>query len=351
MRVAQALFGPGSYFARVLELHEMSRETVPPDALNRQTIPLSRFLFTEDGTREQGMSFRETNWYSWDSMPRQMFVDSAHRLVKGFAKPGIGSEALSAAVHVSNQAFFTRSEFDRRDYRDIVHYAGETIAAPRDSVVGVAVSVVLLAIQVVLIFALWVYVNFKPTWTDTLDALAMMKLGAHLQGRLEFPDLGKTDSKHNKEFLRKADGLIGMESDAGPAPSADVELADMAPRPEGTAPSPAAEARSAAPEERTPGQDDEQPNGDLAEQPRVPHVSVEDTDADAASTGNHPHHRRLSLSSVGPPSSPPPSYYGSEETSDEPVMKGPYTLAVGGTGILDRSLWIRHRQYRGGRVR
>lgn len=336
LRIAQAFFGPDSYFSRVTELYNISRATTTPRALTRLNVPLHDydFIYADQITRsdyrrlEVSQSFQQPRlMYSVTELPRRAFADAALSLINGFARPDIGSIALSAALHVANEAFLTSLRGVGHPHREIARYRGDNALLPRGSLATFLVAVILLCIQVVLIVALCVYINFKPTWTKSLDALALMKLGAHLQGRLEFPPLGKTTYAEDEKFLSKADGLIGLVTHEHHVSAAgDVELADM-PR---------------QPQQAAVLLGDRETTRQTAEPIPPPPLYVEDTDADTNSVDERPRHRRVSLSSIGPAAEPPPSYYGSEVTTEE-VPKGPYTIAVGGRGILDRGLWQRHR--------
>jgi hypothetical protein len=336
VRIAQAFFGPDSYFSRVTELYNMSRTTTTPRALTRLNMPLrnydfyyaDRMISSERRLLEVSQSFQQPKMkYSLTELPRQAFTDAALSLVNGFARPDIGSSALFAALHVANEAFLTSLRDVGHPHREIARYRGDNALLPRSSLATFLLALILLCIQVVLIVALCVYINFKPTWTKSLDALALMKLGAHLQGRFEFPPLGKTTYAEDEKFLRNADGLIGLVThEHHVSATGDVELANMPRQPQ----------QAAVP------LGDRETTRQTTEHTPPPPLYVEDTDADANSVDDRPRHRRVSLSSIGPAAEPPPSYYGSEVTTEE-VPKGPYTIAVGGQGILDRGLWQRHR--------
>ena len=148
------------------------------------------------------------------------------RFIQVFADAKATKAVVETAMFAANEALLaTTARQGWESYsREIYSSAGYEIHKPVESVVALVVVTVLLFIQVAGVAALGLYNASFPTWTTTLDALAMAKIGGHLKGAGLKP-LGVKD----KDFLDRLaamepEGVIGaVESDA------DSEVGGKAP--------------------------------------------------------------------------------------------------------------------------
>jgi hypothetical protein len=95
----------------------------------------------------------------------------------------------------------------------IVHAEGIPVRTPVVSTVALSVVTVLVGLQVAGIAALVWYIYTMPTWTDTLDALAVAGVTSQLiereGGFLRSDGFWDTTEKQLKE-MNKLDGLVGV---------------------------------------------------------------------------------------------------------------------------------------------
>ena len=138
------------------------------------------------------------------------------RLVSGFiqvfADPEATKAVLETAMFAANEALLATTA---RQGGNMYSSAGYEIHKPVESVVALVVVSVLLFVQVLGVVALGVYNVSFPTWTTTLDAMAMAKIGAGLHGAGLKP-LGARDKDClNRLAAMEIEGVIGeVESDA-----------------------------------------------------------------------------------------------------------------------------------------
>lgn len=83
---------------------------------------------------------------------------------------------------------------------------------PKWSLAAIVTVSILIGIQIIALCALMAYTYFSPRWTDTLDAFAMVRVGAQLQrfGHVDhLPGIRDTDNEDLKS-LKDVDGLVGV---------------------------------------------------------------------------------------------------------------------------------------------
>jgi hypothetical protein len=82
---------------------------------------------------------------------------------------------------------------------------------PRYSLAGIIVVSFLIAVQIAGLLILAIYNSSFPTWTSTLDALAMAKVGSELK-ELGLSPIGQK-AHGDAEKLARASGLVGVVDD------------------------------------------------------------------------------------------------------------------------------------------
>ncbi|TDZ29290.1 hypothetical protein C8035_v011289 [Colletotrichum spinosum] len=111
--------------------------------------------------------------------------------------------------------------------RMIYNLTGADFVAPRYNFGAVFTLSVLLGLQVLLLALLTYYIYSLPTWTDTLDGIAMMRIGTQLRDSALLTSLRRVD-EDDMVRLGEIDGLVGVVPRPGSTPEDDLELAAMA---------------------------------------------------------------------------------------------------------------------------
>ncbi|KAK7017244.1 hypothetical protein R3P38DRAFT_2635099 [Favolaschia claudopus] len=107
--------------------------------------------------------------------------------------------------------------------RPIYTSPGTVLYKPTKSLAGTIIVSLLIGMQLVGLGWLVVYIYSVPTWTRSLDALAVARIGGEVPEG-ELPPLGPV-TKEDERRLKRVDGLIGVK-DAGVL-SEDLELTDV----------------------------------------------------------------------------------------------------------------------------
>lgn len=113
--------------------------------------------------------------------------------------------AFEAAAFLANEQWLTSTTGGSLS---VIYDAGLPTELPRISEVGIALISILLAIFLAGLLATALYSNRTPRWTNRLDSLAMMQLGAAVADRL--PLVVIEDSRPVK-VLDETPGWIGDE--------------------------------------------------------------------------------------------------------------------------------------------
>lgn len=92
--------------------------------------------------------------------------------------------------------------------RSIYSSNGYQVFKPVKSIAAIAVVSALLFLQVAAIVGLVIYNSSLPTWTSTLDGLAMAKIGKELKDSEVLSPLGVRDTSMKK--LAEVDGVVGL---------------------------------------------------------------------------------------------------------------------------------------------
>ena len=122
-------------------------------------------------------------------------------------------EVLSASLFFANEAYLTQTADATAllTARAIYTSPSFTMAKPDIALAStIAISVLMFLELLALSYLTW-YIYSAPTWTTSLDALAVARIGASLPAGA-LPALGPV-SRKDMESLRKLDGLVGVEDE------------------------------------------------------------------------------------------------------------------------------------------
>ncbi len=122
-------------------------------------------------------------------------------------------EALSVSLFFANEAYLTKTAEATAlmTARAIYTSPGFSMVKPDKALAStIAISILLFLELLALSYLTW-YIYSTPTWTTSLDALAVARIGASLPAGT-LPALGPVIRK-DMEALRKVDGLVGVDED------------------------------------------------------------------------------------------------------------------------------------------
>jgi hypothetical protein len=152
--------------------------------------------------------------------PRSMdLLSLTHEWIAGFApdtyrKMEMAEALLQISMFSANRALLTFYS-PSVDYtaiwrgRTIHSSPGQMVQRPVVSKAAMVVLSVLLALQSLSLIYLAYYIYHVPTWTGSLDAIAIARIGASLRDQYVLPPIGPVDEK-DLDALRNVDGLIGV---------------------------------------------------------------------------------------------------------------------------------------------
>lgn len=112
--------------------------------------------------------------------------------------------ALTLSTYAAANAILNTASQDG-DY--IYSTQGTDIQKPDITIVGIIIVSLLLVIQITGLTLLFLYASRRATWTESLDAWAMLRLGAEL-GREEMLVVSALESKRAR-FLDEKKGWVG----------------------------------------------------------------------------------------------------------------------------------------------
>ncbi len=214
-----ALFGNTSFFSAIQSATDSNYTDVLRNlCLNRITLPDSIPSLAQGDGRiigacgilfSPGMTSEDSAEYL------VLFMDLLTRFL---TSPGAAKAVLETAMFAANEALLTSSAqlFNGLYARQIFSSPGHEIDKPVKSIAAIVVVSVLLFVQAAGVVALAAYNASFPTWTTTLDALAMAKIGRELKDADGLAPLGVLD-KHGVRRLAALghEGVIGVvERDA-----------------------------------------------------------------------------------------------------------------------------------------
>jgi hypothetical protein len=163
LTIALALFGESSFLAtktshpvasNYSEKYVGCTELMPLSGLIPDPLPGSTCITSAEGTF---MSL--TKWLAAFSAVANM------------------KEAVTGAVFLANKAWLI-SDPDISGQLLVQYDLGQDTSRPSVSLVGLVAISILLGIFITSLMALSIYASITPTWTDSLDAFAMLRIGA-----------------------------------------------------------------------------------------------------------------------------------------------------------------------------
>jgi hypothetical protein len=165
-----------------------------------------------------------------DALFYQQLAGAAFDLVAILNDTSVGTSALSMAMYFANEGLLTTTASKGSSSRRIFYSAGAVLTKPKWSLAAIVTVSILIGIQFFGLCALMAYTYFSPRWTDTLDAFAMVRVGAQLQrsGRVDLPGIRDTDSEDLKS-LKDVDGLVGVAAEGSsglPTGQNDSDIGD-----------------------------------------------------------------------------------------------------------------------------
>ncbi|GLA41284.1 hypothetical protein AnigIFM63309_009372 [Aspergillus niger] len=155
--------------------------------------------------------FSDDYWY-------QYLMYTIYNWVVAFNDTQSAVTALNMATYFANEAVLTNiatqgwSDGSRQIYFD----SGTVMIKPKWSLAGIIVISTLIGLQILGLCLIVFYCRSVPTWTDSLDAFAMLRMGAELQREkhVRFAGIRDTD-KQDMEDLGRIDGLVGVVESRG----------------------------------------------------------------------------------------------------------------------------------------
>ncbi|KAK2031862.1 hypothetical protein LX32DRAFT_612935 [Colletotrichum zoysiae] len=346
---AEALFGNGSYPQAVFDF---LRQALPD-----QQLPDNQDGAVRDATRKAcaleapfrawQLPYNSDNdefdsWFasvyqacSLEGLPKTLF-----RIAQGLQYDKVAKSTLGVGMYLSNAAVL-QDAASNDAARTIYNLTGAGFVAPRHSLGATVAISLLIGAQAVALVLLVCYIYSLPTWTDTLDAFAMMRLGAHLRGSVELPVLGRV-SRREVAVLGETDGLLGVVPGTAGDSEGDVELAALAPssatRGDEAPAHHYAMVSPLSPTSTTSSRDALMPPTHARPDATMPGMDASELSdfLQGAPPATPP-----ASSAHGP--SPPPPYMPARSPSRGQRVGGPFRLALGAPGLITGALWARYR--------
>ncbi|KAL5042433.1 hypothetical protein BDW71DRAFT_200563 [Aspergillus fruticulosus] len=212
MTSAIAIFGNQSFFHVAAN---SSNKTYPPAAAQicqQDKIPFSNLGFTIFNEFQKLCSFINT-------VPRLSIISDSDSGVSallgtwvyGFNDTSAAEEALSAAMYLSNRAMLTQTVAASFPFsaREIMFGPGMMMPLPAKTVAGTVVISLLIFLQLLGLAYVTYFIYKLPTWSHSLDAVAVARIGACLK-QSDLQPLGH-GAVVDEGRLNRVDGWVGLE--------------------------------------------------------------------------------------------------------------------------------------------
>ncbi|KAJ7745394.1 hypothetical protein B0H14DRAFT_2406737, partial [Mycena olivaceomarginata] len=221
LQTALALFGLGSFIdvrTRALQSNSFGMDNTTALQLYRSSqctggmvpfLPLLRDQIGQEqvGNPIDGCSHQLTSDPADSAHLEIMYYLSSfvYNRYDGFFGERI-TNAFSAAAFLANQAWLLSTS----DGRLMVSYdLGADLQVPLLSLTGIIVVSVLLGLFLLVLLSVAVYAWRTPTWTTTLDAFAMLRIGAAVGARLR-PTRDSDEAENERLLLFPRNGAAGV---------------------------------------------------------------------------------------------------------------------------------------------
>lgn len=213
MTSAMALFGNRTFFHVAAT---STNKTFPPateQICQQGRIPFSTYTFSKFNDFQARCAFastKEGGLYTTDD-PDSDVVTLIGAWINSFVQADITDQALTASMYLSNRAFLTQAVPASFPFsaRKIMFGRGTLVPIPAKTVAGTVIVSLLLLIQLAgLAFVMW-YIYQFPTWTPSLDAVSVARIGASMKVA-DLPPLGEQVSVVDETKLNKVKGFIAL---------------------------------------------------------------------------------------------------------------------------------------------
>ncbi|KAL0931957.1 uncharacterized protein CTRU02_212910 [Colletotrichum truncatum] len=351
----EALFGAGSYPQAVLDfLSQTFPDNQIPDNTSDTAIheaqrrvcalssPLHDWQLPHNSHNDEFDSWYPSiyNGCTLKKLPKSLF-----RMAQGLRHLTVAQSTLGVGMYLSNAAVLQDAATNDAA-RTIYNLTGTDFVAPQHSLGATITLSTLISIQVVCLILLVGYIYSVPTWTNTLDAFAMMRIGAQLRSTVNLLPLRRA-TQDDMDRFSEMEGLIGVVPGPGTTVDDDLELATItSTRSFRNMPSshhyelvrPASPANSilsldmpaAPPQTRQPSQ-------------ATTAGMTPDDLSSYLQGGGLASPSVLSVASSVRSASPPPPYLPASSSTREQRPRLPYELGLGAPGLVSKALWKKHQ--------
>ncbi|KAL4795823.1 hypothetical protein BDV19DRAFT_388847 [Aspergillus venezuelensis] len=183
MSAALALFGNGTLLQAAKDANTQSQQrTAALGICQHSRVP---FFLYGDSNALWGMCY-EPVFTEPDRDLENILPEMVASFMSLFDSPVPAQQVLEITAFFSNEALLmTTADLGSMLSRDIYTAPGYTILKPQLSVPGIVVMSVVIALQVAGILALLWFIHSAPSWTVSLNALTLARIGAqlHAQGK------------------------------------------------------------------------------------------------------------------------------------------------------------------------
>ncbi|KAM0275907.1 hypothetical protein ACHAQH_007294 [Verticillium albo-atrum] len=216
---AEGLFGPQSYHYTLLQILNSTETSISGSLCTALKPPMVGLDYPRPPAWVASMARR----CNATSVPKENLAAEAHKFIGGFLSQETADSALGVTMFFANEALLTSADTDRAyGLRRIIDKPPISFRGANASHAAIIAVSVLLGVQVLLLILLTGYIYTQRTWTGTLDAFAMLRLGAAVKGTVALPGLQRASSADLKE-LGKVDGFGGLVP-GYQDPNRDVEV-------------------------------------------------------------------------------------------------------------------------------
>lgn len=211
MTSAIALFGNQSFFALASNATKSTAASALTSICQFDIIPFTRIVLTQFEKSDDSCYDLAYALGSDDVYDNLMNV--VYTWITSFNDTKSANMALDIATYFANEAVLTTAASQGNDMwsRSIYYAKGTPIPKPKWSLAAVITVSILIALQIIGLCLIMAYSHSVPTWTDSFDAFAMLRIGADLQRRqhVRFAGIRDTD-KDDLNGLCKLDGIVGV---------------------------------------------------------------------------------------------------------------------------------------------
>lgn len=238
MTSAIALFGNQSFFALASNATNSTASSALTSICQFDILPFTRIVLTKFG--ESDGSCYDLAYTLGSGDVYASLTNMIYTWISAFNDTESANMALEMATYFANEVVLTgaAAQGELQGSRNIYFSEGTAVPKPKWSLAAVITVSILIALQIVGVCLIMAYTQSVPTWTDSFDAFAMLRMGADLQRRqnVRFAGIHDTD-KHDLDGLCEVDGIVGVTEEkeqGGEDEHEGTPLARESPDPNGT---------------------------------------------------------------------------------------------------------------------